>query len=89
MFVSGFFGYDAPAKKFIVRGFDNWGGYAHGESDGMSGDALTFTGPWKMTSMTVMSRDTFKKSGRDLVHVGEVEMDGKWMKVSEETCTRK
>ena len=89
LLVSGYFGYDGMAKKFVVRGFDNWGGYAHGESDGMSGDSLTFSGPWTMTEMTVASRDTFKKAGRDLWHLGEVEMDGKWVKVSEETCTRK
>lgn len=86
---TGFFGYDPGMKKLIVSGVDNMGGYSSGSSDGMSGDAVVFTGPWHMQGMTFNGRDTFRKLGNGrLSHTGEIEQDGKWVKVGEETCTK-
>jgi hypothetical protein len=87
---TGFFGYDAEVKKLIVGGVDNNGGYSTGASDGMSGDAIVFSGPWHMNGMTLNSRDTFRNLGKGKIsHTGEIEMNGKWMKIGEETCTKK
>jgi hypothetical protein len=38
--------------------------------------------------MKVGSRDTFTKKGADLRHVGEVQMDGKWVTLQDELCKR-
>ena len=87
---SGFFGYDVEAKKFVVGGVDNMGGWAQGWSDGWNGDAIVFSGPWHTNGKTVNSRDTFRKlPDGGLWHMGEIEMDGKWMKIGEETCVKK
>ena len=85
---TGFFGYDKEMKKFVVGGVDSMGGYSTGASDGWNGDTMVFVGPWHMNGMTANARDTFTKNGNKLMHTNEVEMDGKWMKMSEETCTR-
>jgi len=87
---TGFFGYDTESKKFIVGGVDNMGGRSTGSSDGWNGDTMVFTGPWKMIGMTANGRDTFLKKGdKQMVHIGEIEMNGTWTKMGEETCTRK
>ena len=86
--VRGFWGYDPAIKKFILGGVDNMGGYSTGTSAGWNGDSFVVEGPWHMGTKTVKARDTFTKNGKQLMHVGEMEMDGKWVKLSQETCTR-
>jgi len=87
--VRGFFGYDPEIKKFVVGTVDNMGGYSTGAADGWNGDAITFEGPWHLGTQTVAARDTFTKTGaKSMTHVGEMQMDGKWMKYGQETCTR-
>jgi hypothetical protein len=40
--------------------------------------------------MTSNARDTFTKKGtNEVTHMGELESEGKWMKLGQETCTRK
>ena len=88
--VSGFFGYDAMKKQLVIGTVDNMGGFSTSSSSGWNGDSIVFTGPWNMGSMTVTGRDTFtKKSDKEMVHVGEIEMNGQWTKLGMETCTRK
>lgn len=87
---TGFFGYDKESQQFVVSGVDSMGGYSSGVSDGWSGDTMVFSGPWHMNGMTASGRDTFTKKGdKQMVHLGEIEMNGTWMKLGEETCTRK
>jgi len=86
--VRGFFGYDPEIKKFVVGTVDNMGGYSTGASDGWNGDSLTFEGPWHMGTMTTTARDTFTKTSKGLNHVGELMMDGTWVKYGQETCIR-
>lgn len=86
--VRGFFGYDPQLKKFVVGTVDNMGGYGTAASDGWNGDTIVFTGPWHMGTMTANARDTFTKTAAGMNHVGEIEMDGKWMTLGRETCTR-
>lgn len=86
---SGFFGYDPEIRMLVLGGVDNFGGYSTAQSSGWSGDSLVFTGPWHMGTMTVNGRDTFtRKSDREMVHIGEVELEGKWVKYAQETCTK-
>jgi hypothetical protein len=83
-----FWGYDPATKKLVSGNLDNMGGYGTEDSDGWKGDVITWSGPVHMGGPT-MQRDTFtKKSATQMVHVGEAEMNGKWMKLDEQTCTK-
>jgi hypothetical protein len=88
--VTGYSGYDPELKMYVVGSVDSMGGYATGAGSGWTGDVMTFEGPWHLGGMTAKSRDTFTKKGaNEMVHVGELEYEGKWMKLGQETCTRK
>ena len=87
---TGYFGYDPELKTYVVGGVDSTGGYSTGASSGWVGDVLTFEGPWHIGGMTSNARDTFTKKGaNEITHRGELEYEGKWLKLGEETCTRK
>lgn len=87
--VSGFFGYDAEIRKLVIGAVDNMGGYATGASDGWNGDTIVFTGPWHLGTQTVNARDTFTKTGSNkMTHTGELEMNGKWITLAKDECTR-
>ena len=87
--VRGFWGYDAEIKKYVAGTVDNMGGYSTSASDGWNGDTIVFEGPWHLGDRTVTGRDTFTKTGANkIMHVGEMQMDGKWVKYGQETCTR-
>jgi len=84
---TGFFGWDAEKKKYVSGGVDNMAGYGTSESDGWTGDTLVFVGPFHTPGGTMNFRDTFtKKNGKVDSHLGEIEMNGTWTKVSQETC---
>ena len=85
---SGYFGYDPESQMYVVSGVDSTGGYASGTSNGWNGDALVFEGPWHIGGMTAKARDTFTRKGNEITHLGELEHDGKWMKMGQETCTK-
>jgi Protein of unknown function (DUF1579) len=88
---TGYFGYDPETKMLVVGGVDSAGGYSTGASKGgWMGDVLTFEGPWHIGGMTSNARDTFTKKGtNEVTHMGQLESEGKWMKLGQETCTRK
>jgi len=82
-------GHDAKDKKFYQWSFDVMGGNGREESSGWDGDKLVFNGSMMVMGKPTNARDTFtKKSDTELVHMGEMELDGKWTKVDEETCTK-
>jgi hypothetical protein len=85
-----FQGWDDQLKKLASGGVDNMGSYTIAYSTGWDGDKLTFDGDMHGGGMTMKVRDTFMKmSATKLTHMGELEMDGKWTKLDEETCTKK
>ena len=87
---TGFFGYDPEMKMLMFTGVDSGGGYSSGMGKGWMGDVLMFEGPWHMGAMTTTARDTFTKKGaNEIMHLGEVEWEGKWVKLGQETCTKK
>lgn len=87
---SGYFGYDPKLKMYVVGGVDSTGGYAQGASSGWVGDAIVFEGPWHMPGMTAKARDTFTRKGaNEITHMAELEHEGKWIKLGQETCTKK
>ena len=88
--VRGYFGFDPQMNKLVLFGVENSGGYSVASSDGWDGDTLAFVGPWHMGKETMNGRDTFTRKGdRELRHSAEIEQDGKWVKLSDESCTRK
>lgn len=82
--------WDEPAKKFASGSVDNMGAYFIENSPGWEGDKLAFDGDVHTSGGTMKVRDVFTKiSATKLQHMSEVEMDGKWTKLDEETCTKK
>ena len=82
--------YDPGAKRFVMFWVDNMGGWAQSSASGLQGDTLTYEGDSHMGAMTMKSRDTFTRSGTgSLKHVSSANVDGKWMTMFEETCTKK
>ena len=85
-----FWGWDEQAKKFASGSVDDMGSYAIQNSPGWDGNKLTFEGDMHTSGGTMKTRDVFTKvSATKLEHFSELEMDGKWTKLDEETCTKK
>ena len=89
MSAAGFMGYDSEHKNFAMGGVCSDGCYSTETSPGWEGDVMIFTGPNHMGGMTTNGRDEFHKvSKSELKYVYQIEMNGKWQKVMEETCKR-
>jgi hypothetical protein len=81
--------YDEKDKVFDGRGFGPFGDFVRQESKGWVGDKLVFDGETRSGVQTFGARDTFTRKGEnELVHLGEMQADGKWAKLDEETCKR-
>jgi hypothetical protein len=72
----------------VLLWVDNMGAWSTETSPGWQGDTMVWTGEGSLNGMKVGSRDTFTKKGADLHHVGEVQMDGKWVTLQDELCKR-
>lgn len=82
-------GYDAATEKFLAAGHDNMGGSATQTSSGWEGDRMVWDGETLAMGQKAGARDTFIKKGPDeLQHTGEMQLNGQWTKLDEETCTR-
>ena len=82
--------YDPGLKQFVMLWVDNMGGRSQSVSSGWKGDVLAYEGEAHMGGQAMKSRDTFTKSGpTSMKHTWEAEMNGKWMPLGEETCTKK
>jgi hypothetical protein len=84
-------GYDPAAKAWTLDGFDALGNRSQEKSSGWQNGMLVYegtsSGPGAPTSAV---RDTFtKKSGSVLEHFSEMQVEGKWVRLDLETCTRK
>jgi hypothetical protein len=82
----GHMGYDAAAKKFLILWTDNTGGWAAQTSSGWEQDRMIWVGEGSMSGGKVSARDTFTKQGADLQHLGELQIEGKWVTVQDEVC---
>jgi uncharacterized protein DUF1579 len=83
--------YDPSAKQFVMLWVDNMGGSARSTSSGWQQDSMIYEGDMSMPGQKpAKGRDTFTKSGATTMkHSWEVQMDGKWTPLGEETCTKK
>jgi hypothetical protein len=81
--------YDPGMKQFVMMWFDNSGAWAQSTSRGWQGDTMTFEGDQHMGGKTMKGRDRFVRSGTNtLKHVFEMQADGKWTSMGEETCRK-
>jgi hypothetical protein len=80
--------YDAGAKNYLMLWIDNSGGRATQTSSGWDGDKMVWLGDGTMEGKKIAARDTFTRTGADLQHLGELQMDGKWAVVQDEVCKR-
>ena len=80
--------YDTTAKNFLMLWVDNTGGWATQTSSGWEGEKMVWLGDGSMGDKKIMARDTFTKKGAELQHLGELQMDGKWVVVQDEVCKR-
>ena len=88
--VRAYWTWDEQLKKFAAGSIDNMGSYSIQNSPGWDGSKLVFEGDMHGGGATMKVRDTFTKvSATKLEHMSEVEMDGKWSKLDQETCTKK
>jgi hypothetical protein len=84
-----FWGWDEETKKFTSAGVDNSGAHFAHSSPGWDGDKITFEGELRIAGKAMKFHDVFTRvSASKLMHRGEVEIDGKWTKLDEETCTK-
>jgi hypothetical protein len=82
-------GYDGTAKGFTLDCFDSFGSHCHQTAAGWQGDKLVYTGQSTGSGPATPVRDTFAKTGAaSLEHTGEMQMEGKWVALDHETCTR-
>lgn len=83
-------GWDEQLKKFASGAVDNMGAYYIQNSPGWDGDKMTFDGDIHAGGTTMKVRDVFTRvSAAKVAHKAEVEVDGKWTNLDEETCSRK
>ena len=84
-----YLGYDAGKKSFVQHCHDSVGGHCTSTSQGWNGDVLVFEGANEGDGKSTPSRETFTRKGPDeVMHSGEMQVDGKWVKLDEETCKK-
>ncbi|HEV7424997.1 MAG TPA: DUF1579 family protein [Thermoanaerobaculia bacterium] len=81
--------YDTQPKAFVSGAVDNMSGYSVEQAPGWVSDKMTFDGLMHSGGTTMKSRDIFTRVGRNEVrHESEMEMNGKWVKLDQESCKR-
>jgi len=82
-------GWDAGSRTYVMAWVDNSGGYENATSLGWQGDKISWEGVVHFGAMSPRGRDIFiKASVRKIIHTLELQQDGKWVEVMNETCTR-
>ncbi|HEX4964394.1 MAG TPA: hypothetical protein VF173_26490 [Thermoanaerobaculia bacterium] len=82
-------GYDATAKSFTMDCYDAFGGHCHQTATGWKDGKIVYSGQGLGNGPPTPVRDTFTKTGEaSLEHAGEIQMDGKWVAIDHETCTK-
>lgn len=81
--------YDPGAKQYVLLWVDNMGAYSQETSAGWQGDKMVFAGDVTMGGKKMRARDTFVKAGDgSFKHSWEMQMDGKWRPMGDETCRK-
>ena len=56
------------------------------EMTALAADKMVWVGDGSMDGKKIGVRDTFTRKGADLQHLGELQLDGKWVVVQDEVC---
>jgi hypothetical protein len=81
--------YDPAAKRYVMLWVDNMGAWAQSTAPGWEGDRMVFAGDSYMGGQKMASRDTFTKAADGTFkHAAEMQMDGQWTQLFEETCRK-
>ena len=81
--------YDPAGKQYVMLWVDNMGAWARSTSPGWQGDKMVYEGEGHMGGQTMMGRDTFAKAADgSMKHTWEMQMDGKWVPMGDETCRK-
>jgi hypothetical protein len=81
-------GYDIGAKKFVLTGLDNGGGFGTG-SGTVEGDTVTFLGETTFGGMKMKTRETMGKRGpKEGFHKIETDMGSGFTPMAEDTCKK-
>jgi len=81
--------YDEEPKAFVSGAVDNMTGYSTAQSPGWMDDKMTFSGVQHGGGATMNVHDIFTRVGKNEVrHETEMEMNGKWVKLDQESCKR-
>jgi hypothetical protein len=67
---------------------DNTAGRATQTSSGWEADKMVWLGDGSMEGKKTTAGDTFTRKAADFPHLGEIQMDGKWVVVQDEHCMR-
>jgi uncharacterized protein DUF1579 len=79
--------WDPAAKHHLMFWVDNMGGWAQSTAPGWEGDKIVFTGDSYMGGQKFGTRDTFAKGAAGtLKHNWEMQQDGKWTPLGDESC---
>jgi Protein of unknown function (DUF1579) len=79
--------WDPAAKHHLMFWVDSMGGWAQSTAPGWEGDKIVFTGDSYMGGQKFGTRDTFGKGAAGtLKHNWEMQQDGKWTPLGDETC---
>jgi Protein of unknown function (DUF1579) len=82
-------GYDGAQKKLVGNCIDSFGTICHETSAGWQGDTMVWEGEAIAGGQKTGVRDTFSRKGTTIHHKGEMQSEGKWMVLDEETCVKK
>jgi hypothetical protein len=80
--------YDPAGKRLVMLWVDNMGGWSHTTAPDWKGDTAVFAGDSFMAGKRFATRDTFTKGRGTLRHASEIEVDGKWLELGDETCRK-
>jgi len=81
--------WDPAAKHHLMFWVDNTGGWAQSTAPGWEGDKIVFSGDSYMGGKKFTTRDTFgKAAGGAMKHSWEMQQDGKWTPLGDETCKK-
>jgi len=81
--------YEPASKQYLMLWVDNMGAWSRSTSKGWEGDKMVYEGEMSMGGQKMMGRDTFVKDGEGTMkHSWEMQMDGKWTPMGDETCKK-
>jgi uncharacterized protein DUF1579 len=79
--------WDPGAKSYVMFWVDSMGGWSRSTAPGWTGEKLVYTGEGAIAGQKFAGRDTFTRNADgSLRHTWEMQIEGKWMPVGDETC---